>query len=116
MEIAKDEDRIEEERGRAEERDWRLVIDIISTLSTNQSESYVMTHHLKERVKNRKLKGLSTQRPETEIGFLDIVGTCNTLVNSNGVGREVRGKELVVAIDKPVPSQIITRSEAVYNS
>ena len=40
--------------------------------------------------------------------FLDIAGTCNTLVNSKGVGREVRGKKLVLAIDKHVPSLIRT--------
>ena len=43
--------------------------------------------------------------------FLDIVGTCNTLENSKGVGREVRVKDLVLAIDKPVSSPIRTRSE-----
>ena len=37
--------------------------------------------------------------------FLDIAGTCNTLVNSKGVGREVRVKELVLAIDKLVHDQ-----------
>ena len=48
--------------------------------------------------------------------FLDITGTCNTLVNSKGVGREVRVKEPMLAIDKHVPSPIRTRSEAVYDS
>ena len=48
--------------------------------------------------------------------FLDIVGTCNTLVNSKGVGREVRVKEPVLAIDKHVPLSIRTWLEAVYDS
>ena len=47
--------------------------------------------------------------------FLDISGTCNTLLNSKGVRRKIRVKELVLAIDKPVPSPIGTRSEAVYD-
>ena len=38
--------------------------------------------------------------------FLNITDTCNTLVNSKGVRREVRVKEPVLAIDKPVPSPI----------
>ena len=48
--------------------------------------------------------------------FLNIAGTCNTLVNSKGIGREIRVKEPALAIDKPVPSLIITQSEAVYGS
>ena len=47
--------------------------------------------------------------------FLDIVGTCNTLVNSKGVGREVRVNEPMLAIDKPVPTPIRTQSEAIYS-
>ena len=53
---------------------------------------------------------------KTEIRFLDIMGTCNTLVNNNGVGREVRVKESMLAIDKPIPSPIRTLSEVVYGS
>ena len=68
----------------------------------------MMILHLKERVKNRALTGLSTQRVETEIRFLDMTGTCNTLVNNKGVGKEGRVKELMLVIDKPVPSSIIT--------
>ena len=50
--------------------------------------------HLKERVKKKRtLVGLSAQMAKTKIRFLDILGTCNTLVNNNGVGREVRVKE-----------------------
>ena len=41
--------------------------------------------------------------------FLDIAITCNTLINSKGVGKEVRVKKLVLAIDKLVPSPIRTR-------
>ena len=37
-----------------------------------------------------------------------MVGTCNTLVKNNGVCREGRVKEPMLAIDKPVPSPIIT--------
>ena len=48
--------------------------------------------------------------------FLDILGTCNTLVNSKGVGREVRVKEPMRTIDKPIPPPIRTWSEAVYGS
>ena len=48
--------------------------------------------------------------------FLDTAGTCTTLVNNNGVGREVRVKEAMLAIDKPIPSPIRTLSEAVYDS
>ena len=48
--------------------------------------------------------------------FLDIGGTCNTLVNNNGVGREVRMKEAMLTIDKPIPSPIRTLLEAVYGS
>ena len=46
--------------------------------------------------------------------FLDIAATCNTLANSKGSGKEVRVKEPVLAIDKPVLSPIRTRSEVVY--
>ena len=46
------------------------------------------------------LIGLSAQRVETEIRFLDIASTCNTLVNNSGVGREVRVKEPMLTIDK----------------
>ena len=42
--------------------------------------------------------------------------TCNTLVNNKGVDREGRMKESMLAIDKPVPSLIITLSEAMYGS
>ena len=53
--------------------------------------------HLKERVKKKKiLIGLSAQRAEIEIRFLDMEITCNTLVNNNGVGREGRVKELML--------------------
>ena len=48
--------------------------------------------------------------------FLDIAGTCNTLVNIKGVGREVKVKKPMLAIDKVVPSPIRTQSEAVYDS
>ena len=43
-----------------------------------------------------------------------MASTCNTLVNNNGVGREGMVKEPMLAIDKLVPSPIITLSEAVY--
>ena len=59
------------------------------------------------------LIGLLAQMAETEIRFLDIACTCSTLVNNNGVGREVRVKELILAIAKPIPSPM---SEAVYDS
>ena len=62
------------------------------------------------------LIGLSAQSAEAEIKFLDIAGTCNTLVNNNGVGREVRVKEPMLAIDKLVPLSIRTLSKAVYGS
>ena len=45
-----------------------------------------------------------------------MAGTCNTLVNNKGLGREGRVKESMLAIDKPVTSKIITLSEAVYGS
>ena len=45
-----------------------------------------------------------------------MASTCNTLVNSKGVGREVRVKEPMLAIDKPVPSPIRTRLKAVDSS
>ena len=48
--------------------------------------------------------------------FLDIAGTCNTLVNNNGVGKEVRVKEPMLAIDNLVPSPITILLEAVYGS
>ena len=41
--------------------------------------------------------------------------TYNTLVKSNGVDIEGRLKESMLAIDKLVPSPIITLSEAVYS-
>ena len=53
---------------------------------------------------------------ETEIRLLDMAGTCNTLINNKGVGREGMVKELMLAIDKPVLSPIMTLSEAVYGS
>ena len=53
---------------------------------------------------------------ETEIRFLDIASTCNTLVNSKGIGKEVRVKQPMLAMDKLIPSQIRTRSEAVCGS
>ena len=45
-----------------------------------------------------------------------MVGTCSTLENNKGIGREVREKEPMLAIDKPEPSPITTLSEAVYDS
>ena len=62
------------------------------------------------------LIGLSTQRVEIEIRFLDMVGTCRTLEKNKCVGREEREKEPMLAIDKPEPSPIITLLEAVYNA
>ena len=62
------------------------------------------------------LMGLLAQRVETEIRFLAMAGTCSTLEKSKGVGREVREKELMLAIDKPESSPMITLSEAVYDS
>ena len=89
----------------------------VSMLSTNQSGPCVMILHLKERVKkNRTLIRLLTQRAQTEMRFLNIVSTCNTLVNSKRVRREVRVKEPVLAIDKLVPSPIRTQTEAMYGS
>ena len=73
--------------------------------------------HLKERVKKNKiLIGLSAQRTEIEIRFLDMASTCNTLVNNNGVGKEGRVKEMMLAIEKLVPSPIITLLKVVYGS
>ena len=40
-----------------------------------------------------------------EMKLLDIPGRCNTLVNSKGVGIEVRVKEPMLAIDKSVHHQ-----------
>ena len=37
--------------------------------------------------------------------FLDIAGICNTLVNNNCVGREVRVKEAMLTLDKFVSYQ-----------
>ena len=71
--------------------------------------------HLKEGVKKQDINGVIAQRAEIEIRFLDIAGTCNTLVNNNGVGREVRVKETMLAIDKLVPSLIRTLSEVMYD-
>ena len=62
------------------------------------------------------LMGLSTQKAETKIRFLDMAGTCSTLEKSKGVGREVREKESMLTIDKVEPSLMITLSEAVYGS
>ena len=45
-----------------------------------------------------------------------MAGTCNTLKNNEGVEREVKEKELILAIEKPEPSPITTLSEAVYGS
>ena len=42
-----------------------------------------------------------------------MAGTCNTLVNKKGVGREGMVKEPKLAIDKHVSSPIIILSEAV---
>ena len=72
--------------------------------------------HWKEIIKKMTLIRLSTQRAKIEMRFLDIAGTCNTLVNSKRVGREVRVKEPALAIDKHVPSLIITWSDVVYDS
>ena len=71
---------------------------------------------LEKKRKNRTLIELSAQRAETAMRFLDFAGTCNTLVNSKGVGIEGRVKEPMLAIDKLVPSPIRTWSEAVYGS
>ena len=43
---------------------------------------------------------------ETEIRFLDIACTCSTLVNNNGVRREVRVKEPILVIAKLIPSSM----------
>ena len=59
---------------------------------------------------------LSAQRAEIEIRFLNMAGTCNILVKNNGVGREGKVKELMLAIDKLVPSPIITLLEGMYSS
>ena len=72
--------------------------------------------HLKERVKKKDINRVSDTKVETGMRFLYIANTCNTLVNSKRVGRELRVKEPVLAIDKPIPSPIRTRSEAMYNS
>ena len=45
-----------------------------------------------------------------------MVDTCNTLVNNKGVGREGNVKEPMLAIDKLVPSPIITLLEVMYAS
>ena len=45
-----------------------------------------------------------------------MAGTCSTLEKSKGVGKEEREKELMLAIDKPEPSPMITLSEAMYGS
>ena len=51
-----------------------------------------------------------------EMRFLNISSTCNTLVNSKGVVREVKVKEPMLAIDKLVLSPIRILSKAVYGS
>ena len=43
--------------------------------------------------KKRKLIMLLAQRAETEMRFLYMVDTCSTLLNNNGVRREVREME-----------------------
>ena len=68
----------------------------------------------RKRKKKKTLIRLLAQRAETEIRFLDITGICNTMVNNNGVGREVRVKEPMFAIDKLIPSPLRTLLEAVY--
>ena len=45
-------------------------------LPTNQNDPRVRILHLKESEKKRTLIGLLAQRVETEIRFLNIVGTC----------------------------------------
>ena len=72
--------------------------------------------HLKEGIKKRILTGLSTQKANTEIRFLDMASTWSTLENNKGIGREVRVKEPMLAIDKPLPSPIITLLEAVCHA
>ena len=62
------------------------------------------------------LIGLSTQRAGTEIRFLNMPCTCRILEKNKGVGREVREKEPMLAINKPQPSPIITLSEAMNDA
>ena len=45
-----------------------------------------------------------------------MASTCNTLVNNNGVAKEGRVKEMMLAIEKLVPSPIITLLKVVYGS
>ena len=45
-----------------------------------------------------------------------MAGTYNTLKNNEGVEREVKEKEPMLAIEKLEPSPIITLSEVVYGS
>ena len=85
-------------------------------LLANQSDPRVTILHLKEIVKEKDINRVIDTKGRDRNKLFDIVDTCNTLVNNNGVGREVRVKEPMLAIDKPVPSPIGTLSKAVYDS
>ena len=85
-------------------------------LLANQSDPRVTILHLKEIIKEKDINRVIDTKGRDRNKLLDIVDTCNTLVNNNGVGREVRVKEPMLAIDKPVPSPIGTLSNAVYDS
>ena len=69
--------------------------------------------HLKERVEKEDINRITDTKGRNRVRFLDIMGICNTSVNNNGVGREVRVKEPMLAIDKLEPSLIIILVEAV---
>ena len=45
-----------------------------------------------------------------------MTSTCSTLEKNKGVGREVKEKKSMLAIDKPKPSPMITLSKAMYGS
>ena len=65
---------------------------------------------------DRRTGGVMVMNAAVRVRSAIWVGTCNTLVNNNGVGGEVRAKEPMLAIDKPIPSPIRTLSEAMYDS
>ena len=49
--------------------------------------------HLKERVKKQDIYRVISTNGRDRNEVLDITDTCNTMVNSKGVGSEVRVKE-----------------------
>ena len=72
--------------------------------------------HLKERVKEHDINRVINTKGGDQNKVFRHGRTCRTLEKSKGVGREVREKELMLAIDKTESSPMITLSEAVYDS